>query len=43
MAIAFFFAVGTGMGGIVGPIVFGKMIEQATATSHDRLLHRLPA
>ena len=28
MAIAFFYAVGTGIGGIVGPIYFGKLIEQ---------------
>lgn len=27
MAIAFFYAVGTGIGGIVGPIYFGKLIE----------------
>ncbi|MGH8969771.1 MAG: MFS transporter [Actinomycetes bacterium] len=28
MAIAFFYAIGTGVGGIVGPIYFGKLIEQ---------------
>ena len=28
MAIAFFYAIGTGIGGIVGPIYFGKLIEQ---------------
>lgn len=28
MAIAFFYAVGTGIGGIAGPIYFGKLIEQ---------------
>ena len=28
MAIAFFYAVGTGLGGIVGPILFGKLVEQ---------------
>ena len=28
MAIAFFYAVGTGLGGIVGPIYFGKLIEE---------------
>ena len=28
MAIAFFYAVGTGLGGIIGPILFGKLIEQ---------------
>jgi MFS family permease len=27
MAIAFFYAIGTGLGGIVGPIYFGKLIE----------------
>ncbi len=27
MAIAFFYAVGTGLGGIAGPILFGKLIE----------------
>nr|WP_251858569.1 MFS transporter [Herbiconiux sp. L3-i23] len=28
MAIAFFYAVGTGLGGIIGPILFGQFIEQ---------------
>jgi MFS family permease len=28
MSIAFFYAVGTGLGGIIGPILFGKFIEQ---------------
>jgi MFS family permease len=28
MAIAFFYAVGTGLGGIIGPVMFGKFIEQ---------------
>jgi MFS family permease len=28
MAIAFFYAVGTGLGGIIGPILFGKFIEE---------------
>ncbi|MDQ1624858.1 MAG: hypothetical protein QOJ49_356, partial [Actinomycetota bacterium] len=28
MAIAFFYAVGTGLGGIIGPILFGKYVEQ---------------
>ena len=28
MAIAFFYAVGTGIGGIIGPIYFGKLIEE---------------
>ena len=29
MAIAFFYAVGTALGGIIGPLLFGKLIEQA--------------
>ena len=29
MAIAFFFAIGTGIGGIVGPILFGQLMEQS--------------
>ncbi|THG31124.1 MFS transporter [Naasia lichenicola] len=28
MAIAFFYAIGTGLGGIIGPILFGQFIEQ---------------
>ncbi|MBN9188356.1 MAG: MFS transporter [Microbacterium sp.] len=28
MAIAFFYAVGTGLGGIIGPLLFGQFIEQ---------------
>ncbi|WP_028265002.1 MFS transporter [Arthrobacter sp. MA-N2] len=28
MAIAFFYAVGTGLGGITGPILFGRFVEQ---------------
>jgi len=28
MAIAFFYAIGTGIGGIIGPIYFGRLIEQ---------------
>jgi MFS family permease len=31
MAIAFFYAIGTGIGGIVGPIYFGKLIESGRA------------
>ena len=27
MAIAFFYAIGTGIGGIIGPILFGQFIE----------------
>jgi MFS family permease len=32
MAIAFFYAIGTGLGGIVGPIYFGKLIESGRAS-----------
>ncbi|GGC98549.1 MFS transporter [Tersicoccus solisilvae] len=28
MAIAFFYAVGTGLGGIIGPLLFGQFVEQ---------------
>ena len=28
LAIAFFYAVGTGLGGIIGPVLFGRFIEQ---------------
>ena len=28
MAIAFFYAVGTGLGGIIGPLLFGVLVEQ---------------
>ena len=31
MAIAFFYAIGTGLGGIIGPIYFGKLIESGRA------------
>jgi MFS family permease len=31
MAIAFFYAIGTGIGGIFGPIYFGKLIESGRA------------
>jgi len=31
MAIAFFYAIGTGLGGIIGPIYFGKLIESGQA------------
>ena len=33
MAIAFFFAISTGIGGAVGPLLFGKLIEPAIAGS----------
>ena len=40
MAISFFYAVGTGIGGITGPLLFGKLIE----TGGDDERHvRLPA
>ncbi|RBY78649.1 MFS transporter [Blastococcus sp. TF02-09] len=31
LAIAFFYAVGTGIGGIVGPLLFGRLIESGDA------------
>jgi hypothetical protein len=27
MALAFFYAVGTGVGGVAGPALFGKLVE----------------
>ncbi len=27
LAIAFFYAIGTGLGGIIGPVLFGKLVE----------------
>jgi MFS family permease len=27
MAIAFFYAVGTGLGGIIGPLLFGRLVD----------------
>ena len=38
LAIAFFFAVGTGVGGIIGPLLFGRLIE-----SGDRAWWRWPS
>jgi MFS family permease len=35
MAIAFFYAIGTGIGGIVGPVYFGKLIE----SGRDAVVH----
>jgi MFS family permease len=32
MAIAFFYAIGTGLGGIVGPVYFGKLIESGRSS-----------
>jgi MFS family permease len=40
MALAFFYAVGTGIGGVTGPALFGKLVE--TENGGQRLL-RLPA
>jgi MFS family permease len=33
LAIAFFYAVGTGIGGIVGPWLFGVLIDSGSRTS----------
>jgi MFS family permease len=33
VAIAFFYAIGTGVGGIAGPLVFGNLIESAEAAN----------
>jgi MFS family permease len=33
LAIAFFYAVGTGIGGIAGPLLFGMLIETGSRTS----------
>jgi MFS family permease len=35
MAIAFFYAIGTGLGGIIGPVYFGKLIE----SGRDAIAH----
>ncbi len=35
MAIALFYAIGTGVGGITGPLIFGRLIDAASA-SGDR-------
>ena len=48
MCIAFFYAIGTAVGGISGPLLFGKLIEDASASKDitqiaDRLLHRCRA
>ena len=41
LAIAFFFAVGTAVGGITGPLLFGQLIDTGDAsTVAHRLLHR---
>jgi len=32
LCIAFFYAIGTAVGGITGPLYFGKLIEDATAS-----------
>ena len=31
MALAFFYAVGTGVGGVTGPVLFGKLVETEKA------------
>ncbi len=33
LAIAFFYAVGTGIGGVAGPLLFGALIETGSRTS----------
>jgi MFS family permease len=33
MAIAFYYAIGTGIGGAAGPLVFGQLIEEGTLSS----------
>jgi MFS family permease len=33
MAIAFYYAIGTGIGGAAGPLVFGSLIEEGTLDS----------
>jgi MFS family permease len=33
LAIAFFYAIGTGIGGIVGPLLFGMLINTGSRTS----------
>ena len=45
LCIAFFYAIGTAVGGISGPLLFGKLIDDASASQghhrdRDRLLHR---
>jgi MFS family permease len=38
MAIAFFYAIGTAVGGITGPLLFGKLIEGATKDDRSNML-----
>lgn len=38
MAIALFYAIGTGVGGITGPLIFGNLIETATETGDRTFL-----
>jgi hypothetical protein len=33
MALAFFYAVGTGIGGVTGPALFGKLAETGKETN----------
>ena len=41
LAIAFFYAIGTGVGGITGPLLFGHLIDSGRSQSGGaRLLHR---
>ena len=41
LAIAFFYAVGTAVGGITGPLLFGHLIaSDEPQPGRDRLLHR---
>jgi MFS family permease len=35
MALAFFYAVGTGIGGVTGPALFGKLVEAAGRSLED--------
>ena len=41
LCIAFFYAIGTAVGGITGPLYFGKLIDDASASGHHRDRHRL--
>jgi MFS family permease len=38
MAIAFFYAIGTALGGITGPLLFGKLIEGASKKDPGNML-----
>ena len=43
MAIAFFYAVGTGIGGIIGPLLFGKLIDIGHGTRSRSATTSVPA